>query len=152
MTPSDTEPVTRFFDLSGYTSKDLVHLWSSKAGLENQALLAASLVDETTSYTVLARMVDEPMDVLTGDNVNWTMVDVTEDVLISIIPLVDVSQSGGALLVLGWIQWVNGRLDLAMESFQRIEEDTDFRSSFTSVVSSKVANGIQPACVRSITK
>lgn len=135
----------RFYDLSIYTSDELVDLWSSPKGMEYQGLLAASLMDEKTHFTILSRMVSEPMDVLSGDNVNWAMVDLTEQVLISIIPMVDGSQTGGALLVLGWIQWVRGRLDLAMESFQKIEEETNFRSALTDVMYRKVASGVQPA-------
>jgi hypothetical protein len=141
----NTESNTRVFDLSRYTSEELVHLWSSPEGMTNQALLAASLTDELTFYTVTARMVREPMDVLSGDNVNWAMANLTEEILISIIPLVDVSQAAGALLVLGWIQWVKGRLDLAMDTLQRIEEQTNFSSAFYSVMYRKVADAVLPA-------
>lgn len=147
MAPSNTEHPARFFDLSRYTSEELVHLWTSAEGQENQALLAASLVDETTFYTVMARMVNDPMDILSGDNVNWTLTDLMEEIVVSIIPLVDISQAGGALLVLGWIQWVKGRLDLAMESFQRIEEQTNFTSAFYSVMYRNVTDAVLPVVV-----
>ena len=147
MAPANTERHPRFFDLSNYTSEELVNLWSSPEGMENQALLAACLVDETTFYTVIARMVKDPMDVLSGDNVNWAMADLMEEILVSIIPLVDISQAGGALLVLAWIQWVKGRLDLAMESCQRIEEQTNFTSAFYSVLYRNVADAVLPVVV-----
>lgn len=147
MAPANTEHHPRFFDLSNYTSEELVNLWSSAEGQENQALLAASLVDETTFYTVMSRMVNDPMDILSGDNVNWTLTDLMEEIVVSIIPLVDISQAGGALLVLGWIQWVKGRLDLAMESFQRIEEQTNFTSAFYSVMYRNVTDAVLPVVV-----
>lgn len=145
MADRKTNKYPRFYDLSLYTSDELVHLWSSPEGMEYQGLMAAALMDEKTHFTVLSRMVDDPMDVLSGDNVNWNMVNLTESVLLSIIPMVDVSQTGGALLVLGWIQWVKGRLDLAMESFQKIEEETNYRSALTYVMYRKVSSGVQPA-------
>lgn len=145
MTDTNTGQHPSFYDLSNYTSEELIHLWSSPEGMANQGLLAAALSDENTFYTVIARMVNEPMDVLSGDNVNWAMTNLMEEILVSIIPLVDISQAGGALLVLGWIQWVKGRLDLAMESFQRIEEQTNFTSAFYSVMYRNVTDAVLPA-------
>lgn len=145
MTPSNTAYQPRLFDLSRYTSEELIHLWSSPEGMDNRGLLAAALTDETTFYTIMARMVADPIDVLSGDNVNWAVVNLMEEILVEIIPLVDVSHSGGAVLVLAWIQWVKGRLDLAMDSCQRIEEQTNFTSDFYSVMYSKVASGVLPA-------
>ena len=145
MANGKTNKYPRFYDLSFYTSDELVHLWSSAEGMEYQGLMAAALMDEKTHFTVISRMVDDPMDVLSGNNINWPMANLTENILLSIIPMVDVSQSGGALLVLGWIQWVRGRLDLAMNSFQTIEEDTNYKSALTYVISRKVAAGVQPA-------
>jgi hypothetical protein len=145
VTDTNTGQHPSFYDLSNYTSDELIELWSSPKGMENKGLLAASLMDERTHFTVLSRMVKEPMDVLSGDNVNWPMTNLTEQVLVSILPMVDGSQAGGALLVWGWIQWVNGRLDLAMESFQKIDEETNFRSALTDVMYRKVADAVQPA-------
>lgn len=147
MAPANTEHHTRFFDLSKYTSEELVQLWSSPNGQENKALLAVALMDEMTFYTITARMVKDPADVLTGDNVNWAMADATEDILRSIIPLVDISQAGGALLVLAWIQWVRGRLDLAMEYCMRIEDQTNFTSTFYSILYRRVADAVLPVVV-----
>lgn len=147
MAPSKTKKYPMFYDLSCYTPDELVHLWSSAGSMEYKGLMAASLRNEMTHYTVLVRMVKDPMDILSGDNVNWTLVDLTEEILLSIIPLVDISQAGGALLVLGWIQWVKGRLDLAMESFQRIEEQTNFTSAFYSVMYRNVTDAVLPVVV-----
>ena len=147
MAPANTEHHPRFFDLSNYTSEELVRLWSSPNGQENKALLAVALMDEMTFYTVTARMVKDPADVLTGDNVNWVMADLTEEILRSIIPLVDISQAGGALLVLAWIQWVRGRLDLAMEYCMRIEDQTNFTSTFYSLLYNDVARAVLPVVV-----
>lgn len=145
MAGKKTKNYPRFYDLSIYRSDELIHLWENPEAMEYQGLMAASLMDEKTHFTVLSRMVNEPMDVLSGDNVNWALADLTEDILLSIIPKVDVSQTGGALLVLGWIHWVKGHLDLAKKAFQTIEEETHYKSALTYVMGRKLSDGVQPA-------
>jgi hypothetical protein len=129
MAPSDIEPSELFFDLSQYTSAELVDFWKSDTMImmTDPGLLVASLDDEITFCKILEIMVTDSSDIFSRDNVNWVVTDAIEAILLDILPLANKPQSGGAMLLLSWIHWVNGRLIPAFESFVPIKE-TNFDS------------------------
>lgn len=129
MEPSDIESSELFFDLSQYTSEELVDFWKNDMTImwTDPGFLAASLDDEITFCKILEIMLTDSGDIFSRDNVNWVVTDAIEGILRYILPLASKPQSGGAMLLLSWIDWVNGRLIPAFEAFVPIKE-TNFGS------------------------